>query len=241
MTDDEFDVNHFFDSFPVFYDTSSTGSSPNRLNSRFGALIQSNKNIIKNSTILDLASHDGRWSLAALKNGAAKVFGIEAREELVKKSYENMERYKISKKSFNFLTGDIFDEIDKLKPKEFDIVFCFGIFYHIMDHLLLISKIKNLQPKYLILDTNVEVSDKPVIFMREESAVLEGDPVPNVLIKNKKYIMGRPSKSALSMMLRYAGFDYKYYNWKNSGITNWENIETYRDEKRLTVVAKNLS
>ena len=102
MTDDEFDVNHFFDSFPVFYDTSSTGSSPNRLNSRFGALIQSNKNIIKNSTILDLASHDGRWSLAALKNGAAKVFGIEAREELVKKSYENMERYKISKKSFNF-------------------------------------------------------------------------------------------------------------------------------------------
>jgi len=153
-----FDVNHFFDSFPEFYNSSNTVPFPNRLNNRYLALIESNKKIISNSSILDIASHDGRWSFAALKNGASNVIGIEAKENLVKNSRKNMGLYQIPKEKYHFITGDIFNEIQKIQPKTIDVVFCFGIFYHIMNHMLLLSEIKKLQPKYLLLDTVVNRS-----------------------------------------------------------------------------------
>lgn len=49
----------------------------NRLNERYNAIIDANKTIIKNSRILDLASHDGRWSFATLKSGSEYTLGIE--------------------------------------------------------------------------------------------------------------------------------------------------------------------
>ena len=63
----------FFDDYPNFFQTSKTVEHPNHLNGRFKAIIESNLNIIKNSSILDIASHDGRWSFAALKNGAKSI------------------------------------------------------------------------------------------------------------------------------------------------------------------------
>ncbi len=111
------DIIHFFDHFPEFYKTSKTGPFPNRLNNRYLALIENNKEIIKNSSILDIASHDGRWSFAALKNDASKVIGVEPRENLVKNSCRNMEFYGIPKEKYHFIKGDIFQEIQKIKPK----------------------------------------------------------------------------------------------------------------------------
>jgi len=84
--------NNFFDSFRDFYSTSMTGQSANRLNNRYQILIENNRNIIENSRILDLASHDGRWSFAALMNKASKVVGIEGKSHLVENAKKNMEK-----------------------------------------------------------------------------------------------------------------------------------------------------
>ena len=116
----DYDANHFFDSFPAFYETSKTGIAPNRLNNRYIALIHSNKEIIRNSSVLDLASHDGRWTFAAIKNDAKRVLGIEGREEQVTESFENMKKYGITPEKYSFVVGDIFEKIKELKPKEFD-------------------------------------------------------------------------------------------------------------------------
>ena len=87
----------FFDDYPEFFKTSSTGSFPNRLNNRYTALIEFNKAIINNSSILDLGSHNGTWGFAAIKNNAVRVLGIEGREQLVKNAYRNMEFMKYLK------------------------------------------------------------------------------------------------------------------------------------------------
>ena len=120
---------NFFDEYSSFYKTGQTGTKPKMLNARFHALIENNREIIENSTILDLANHDGRWSLAALKNGAKKVYGIEGKKELVQKGLENMKKYGIPEDKYNFVVGDIFEEIKKIPSREIDVVFCFGIFY----------------------------------------------------------------------------------------------------------------
>jgi len=235
-----FDSKHFFDSFAEFYNTSNTSSFPNRLNNRYLALIQSNKKIISNSSILDIASHDGRWSFAALKNGASNVIGIEAKENLVKNSRKNMELYQIPKEKYHFITGDIFNEIQKIQPKTIDVVFCFGIFYHIMNHMLLLSEIKKLQPKYLLLDTVVNRSKQSDILLRKEDSEEEGSGIRSDFSSDSNIIIGSPSKSALELMLKSFGFEFRYYNWHDVGIKNWEHITDYKKNHRVSIVAQNL-
>ena len=62
-------VMEFFDKYSRFFDTSSVGNWPDRLNSRYRAIISANKSLFDGARVLDLASHDGRWSYAALDAG----------------------------------------------------------------------------------------------------------------------------------------------------------------------------
>ena len=217
----------FFDKYSSFYKTGQTGTRPKMLNARFDALIENNKQIIENATILDLANHDGRWSLAALKNGAKKVYGIEGKKELVEKGLKNMKKYEIPENKYNFIVGDIFEEIEKIPPNEIDIVFCFGIFYHVSNHMELLTKIKKLQPKYLILDTEITKSKLPIVRFRKEPYY-----TPNSTISFQKFIAGRPSQSALNMMLNALDFKITYYDWSKN-IQNWKGLEIYSSENSI--------
>ena len=60
------DAGGFFDAFPKFVETSQTGPWCERLNARYLALVHANRDIIRGATVLDLASHDGRFTFAAL-------------------------------------------------------------------------------------------------------------------------------------------------------------------------------
>ena len=228
----------FFDDYPEFFKTSSTGSILNRLNKRYTTLIESNKSIIKNSSILDLGSHDGRWSFAAIKNGAINVLGIEGREHLVKNSHKNMELYKIPKERYSFIKGDVLEEIKKIQPETFDIVFCFGLFYHIMNHVELLEEIKRLKAKYLILDASISESDKPIIELIEEDSNVEASGIKSKYSTSNQALVGYPSKNAIELMLKNFGYSFFYYDWHNVGIENWEHIDDYHLNRRISLVAK---
>ena len=217
----------FFDKYSAFYKTGQTGVKPKMLNARFDALIENNKGIIENATILDLANHDGRWSLAALKNGAKKVYGIEGKKVLVEKGLENMKKYEIPEDKYNFVVGDVFEEIEKIPTNEIDIVFCFGLFYHVSNHMELLTKIKKLQPKYLILDTEITKSKLPIVRFRKEPYF-----TPDSTISFEKFIAGRPSQSALNMMLNALDFKITYYDW-NKNIQDWKGLEIYSSENTI--------
>ncbi|NWN51205.1 hypothetical protein HT121_28335 [Pseudomonas sp. MAFF 301514] len=92
----------FFDNFPRFYKTSHTSPFPDRLNSRHSAIMERNREFIKGKRILDIASHDGRWSFAALQAGAAHVTGIEPRQELINNAMETFNEYGIEPSRFDF-------------------------------------------------------------------------------------------------------------------------------------------
>lgn len=167
----------FFDKYSDFQISSKTGQDLNRLNRRYEIIIDQNMDKIENARILDIASHDGRWSFAALRNGAKYVLGIEGRQHLINNARSIFQKYKIPNNQYKFICGDIHDEITKLKPNEFDIVFCLGFFYHTAQHEFLISQIKRLNPKYLILDSFVTLSDKPIIELRLDDTKQESDRV----------------------------------------------------------------
>jgi 16S rRNA G966 N2-methylase RsmD len=229
----------FFDRYHSFYQTSQIGATRNRLNARYKVLIEGNQEFIKNQRILDIASHDGRWSFAALKNGANHVLGIEGRPHLVKNAVINMRKYGVPKKQYRFIPGDIFDQIIKINKNTIDTVFCFGFFYHTLHHMDLLTKIKQLNPKHLILDTNISKSPQPII-----EAVMEDTRGEGAAIRKSNHrhqtVVGHPSRSALEMMLKSSGFTFSYYDWKENNRSDWSHLQDYRNGKRVTLICKDV-
>jgi SAM-dependent methyltransferase len=229
----------FFDRYHYFYETSGIGATSNRLNNRYKALLESNRVLINGQRILDLASHDGRWSFAALKNGAKHAVGIEGRPHLVQNSIKNMKRYGIPKSRYDFILGDILDEITKIERNSIDTVFCFGFFYHTIHHMDVLMKIKKLNPKHLILDSHISKSSLPIITVKMEDTSGEGAAIKNNF-NHRQTVIGYPSLSALEMMLKSIGFSFSYHDWSAMNIKNWVKLQDYKTGSRVTLVCKNL-
>jgi transposase-like protein len=226
MPDQSFDPTRFFDHFSRFVETDELGSVVDRLNSRYLGIIHENRELIEGATVLDLASHDGRFSFAALQNGAARVVGIEFGADLVQKAVANMEYYNVPADKYEFLTGDIFELIEQIEAC--DVVFCFGIFYHINSHLLLLTKIAELDPRTLIMDTNVSLLEPAVIELR--------GPVDGRPLQLGESVEGYPSRGALDAMLSSFGWKYDYFDWEQSGLVERTQMGDYRAGKRVSVV-----
>jgi 2-polyprenyl-3-methyl-5-hydroxy-6-metoxy-1,4-benzoquinol methylase len=227
----------FFDSYPLFF-SSSVIAPPDRINQRHRALIQSNTEILSGLRVLDLASHDGRWSFAAHKAGAEYVLGIEARPHLVDAARRNMLSYGVAKGRVEFVQGDVLLELDRLESGRFDTVLCLGFLYHIIDHMVLLRKIARIRPKNLVIDTSIstrpgviiEVNDESV---EHESAAAFGDPGNPV-----RAIKGKPSRPALELMLKAVGFSgVRYWDWLNAGIRRWDDLEDYYLGRRVSLRA----
>src|SRR5215469_2875247 len=106
-------VPGFFDAYPRFFDTSII-APPDRINQRYRALIESNVDVIRGCRVLDLASHDGRWSFATYKAGAEYVLGIEARQHLVEGARDNVREYGVLRGQVEFRQGDAVGELESL-------------------------------------------------------------------------------------------------------------------------------
>ena len=217
----------FFDKYSEFYETSQSANSSNRLNSRNRVLIENNLNIIQDKKILDIASHDGRWSFSALKHGAKFVLGIEGRKYLVDNANKTMIKYGIPKEKYQFIAGDIHVEIEKLEPESFDTVFCFGFFYHTLRQFQLLYEIKRLNPKHLILDTAVVKSHQPIIKVASENSSKEIMAIRTEMDNQEQVLVGFPSEPALNLMLENFGFKWSYLDWESFGIKNWKDIQDY--------------
>jgi hypothetical protein len=227
--DNGFDPARFFHHFARFVETSETGPWLDRLNARYLTLIHANRGLIEGARVLDLASHDGRFSFAALQNGAASVIGVEHEPHLVAKANENMELYAVGRGRYEFLLGDMFDLIPKLEHS-CDIVFCFGILYHINDHMRLLQAIAEHAPKTLIIDSNISHIERAAIELR---APVAGSPPPV-----GAQLEGWPSRAGLDAMLSSFGWTFEYYDWPHSGLVDSPKMDDYRVGRRASVVVE---
>jgi Methyltransferase domain len=215
------DPSHFFEHFNRFVTSSDTGrwltpgTELRRLNARYRALIHSNRELLNGAHVLDLASHDGRFSFAALQQGAERVVGLEHKPRLTRLAGEHMEFYGVPPEKYAFVTGDLFDAVDAVE--NCDVVLCFGILYHINDHMRLLSKIAERQPRWLIIDSNLSLAQRPVIeFHNSEAGPGEAafPPPPGSQLE------GYPSKTGLEAMLSSLGWTFEYFDWAGSGLSD---------------------
>lgn len=220
----------FFDEFPRFYGTSHTSPAPYRLNARHTAIIENSAGAIAGKRILDIASHDGRWSFAALKAGASHVTGVEPRAELIANARGTLAHYGIDPTAFRFVQGDVFELLGK-GDLQFDVVMCLGFFYHTSRHAELLGLIERTGAKLVVIDTEVtpEVDQVPVAHTDDPRIVYRNpyivqlllDPVDNEqmawrdsVTRNGHTPVGRPSRAAVEFLALHFGFQCKRFDWR---------------------------
>jgi hypothetical protein len=197
----------FFEKFPRFYVTSSTAPTAVRLNLRYEAIFGENRDIMAGASVLDLASHDGRWSLAALATGASSVIGIEARPELVKAATENLGAYGYGADRVRFITGDM-HEVLNTEDIEADVVLCLGFLYHTLRYNELLHGIRRAGARYLIIDTFSPYMMAPVpnVNVITEDVDEEGKAADIAYTHGEQVLVGRPNLAAMRTMLGAYGY-----------------------------------
>jgi 2-polyprenyl-3-methyl-5-hydroxy-6-metoxy-1,4-benzoquinol methylase len=225
----------FFDRYPRFRETSRTDTFGLRLEHRYQALIERQARLLKGARVLDLASHDGRWSFAALENGAASVTGIEGRPELIARAEESLRAYGVEESRYRFLQGDCLERVRALEPDQFDVIFCFGFLYHTLQHYDLLRALTALRSRALIIDSRLVKSDAAAIMLGFDDTSLEGASIPQQT-GEAHALVGFLTTRALELMLDHLGWSFEYLDW--SAVSDWSGVEDYRDRKRFTLIAR---
>jgi Methyltransferase domain len=227
----------FFDDHPEFLETSSTSANVQRLNLRHTAIIDENREVLRGARVLDIASHDGRWSFAALEAGAGSVTGIEGRDYLVENANRTFAEKGVDPSRFTFITGDAHDVVTA-GVGSFDVVMCLGFLYHTLRYVELFAGIRATGAHHLIIDTRVARSRKPVISVSTNPVEKESMAVEDRFSYGGRTLAGSPSMAALELMLDAYGYDVVHQ-------TDWAKLlgETpglarrYRNEERVTLLA----
>lgn len=229
----------FFDQWSCFLATSETKPSLNRLNHRHRVLIAGNRERIAGKRVLDIASHDGRWSFAALEGGATFAYGIEGRQSLVNKAQDNFRSLGVAENRYGFACHDALAFLQDATDIAADTVFCFGFLYHTPENFRLLELIAHrARPARLIIDSNIVIDPRPIIcFDKEDCNVSrnaiqrEGSPADTALV-------GIPSLAALAVMLDVLGYSMRLTDWHGGAVTDWTDLEDYRDGNRVSLVAE---
>jgi hypothetical protein len=208
----------------------------NRMNERYEALFASNRDIFDGARVLDLASHDGRFSFAALKAGAAHVTGVEVRESLIEKAQETFAFYGQDPETYRFVCGDVFEVLAREKF-DVDVVLCLGYLYHTYRHTELMYRLHNLAPKHLIVDTMVVPGTKPTLKMHPEKDVGDIRSAAQDAYSVGRVLVAWPSVPALQMLLSAYGFEIEsMYDWKSRLADRpMAGLEGYARGRRVTL------
>jgi hypothetical protein len=229
----------FFERYPQFYETSQTSASSGRLNLRYEAIFAEHSDLFEGARVLDIASHDGRWSVAALATGAKSVVGIEARPDLVEHARANLATYGYRDDQFRFIAGDVL-EVMRTEKIEVDLVLCLGFLYHTLRYNELFHGIASTGAEHLIIDTRAPrmPGRRAAVHLRAERTSREGNAVVDEFSVGSNVLIGQPNLKAVRTMLSAYGYrverlsDWPALLRDNPGLSG---IADYAERKRMTI------
>jgi len=208
-----------------------------RMNARYEAVFACNTDVFDGARVLDLASHDGRYSFAALKTGAAHVIGIEVRDSLIEKAEETFAFYGQAPETYRFIRGDVFDVLG-WESFDVDVVLCLGFLYHTYRHTELFYRLHQLAPKHLILDTRVLPGKRPMLQVIPEQDSADIRAAAQDAFSLDRVLVARPTRAAVTMILSAYRFEIESrYDWKAwfAGRPPEPGLKEYADGKRVTL------
>jgi hypothetical protein len=197
----------FFSQHDRFLQSSPVGNWPDRLNLRHEAIIQRIAPQLQGARVLDIASHDGRWSFAALEAGAAHVTGVEVRPELSAAAQTN-----IDSDRFDAVTGDVFAQ-RAIFEQPFDVVLCLGFLYHTTRHEEIFDLIRSTHAKTVVIDTRLTPGEGTFVQIRKERADHPANGMAERGVRDQMILHGWPTRDAVIFMLNHFGYSVDLTDW----------------------------
>ncbi len=160
--------------------------------------------------VLDLGCNAGFWSLHAIENGCDYVAGVDGREMHIDQANLVFETKGVSKARYDFVQGDIFD-YDLTQLGRFDIVFFFGLMYHISKPIVLMEKIAEVNSDIVVIDTGLSTVKGSYLQVSHEGTDDPRNAVSDtlILLPTKKAVAEIAQRSGYSVvMLRPQFTDY---------------------------------
>lgn len=230
----------FFDDNPEFLETSVTAASRERLNLRHLGIIKENQDVIRGRSVVDIASHDGRWSYAALDAGATRVIGIEGRRRLVANANRTFAAKGVAEDAYTMIQGDVHEELLDRKVKG-EVVLCLGFLYHTARYVELMAGIRSTKAEYVIVDTRViQDVEGPLVEMRTEGTVAQSVAIKDRFAQRKRVISAVPSEAAVVLMLDAIGYEVDHRTDWPTLLTGYDtrSVHQYVSGRRVTFRAR---
>lgn len=227
-------MKNFFEEYYDFTTSSVVGNSVNRLVYRHNLFMDSIS--FKDKTVLDLGSHDGRWSFAAAEKGAKSVTSVEYNKVLLEKAELIREKYAWS--NVEFIEDDNLRFL-KNTDRKFDIILCCGVFYHTMNHLEYFNYMSEACREAIILDTNVWPSKDAMVYVTLEKSSWDGNSYRNTKFnlddEHRDTIAGIPSESYIQILAKSFGLEHTKLDYP---ITNQQGLGDYVMKQRCAYILR---
>lgn len=216
-----------------FHDFGETPRARNRLVERHKRVVSSNIEHIRGKTVLDLASNNGRWCYAACAAGARKVQGVEGRAEKVDEGLELIARNGFSG-SCAIEVADIYDWLFANQRERFDTIFCLGIYYHVLDHNLLLKLMVRLQPECIIIDSGFVRSFDLLVRIQTENPSLHLNALP-AYPDQAQEMVGIVSLGMMQQMAWNSGYRVEPVIWDPAEVGDKSSVHDYLKGLRYTL------
>lgn len=229
----------------TFLSSSSVANIPNRLQKRFQAIFETRPELWQGKRVLDLGSHDGRWSYAALKMGAAHVTGVEGRPSYLASANTNMRRLQVDSQRYFFADGDALSYMRMLQTDrapgmaaEFDIVLCLGFLYHTYNTLETLQLMAGLSPQTIIIDSVVNKGERMSCLIKREDSALDGNSIPNNKTIDGWNYVSIPSVPFIRNVLSDLGYGFSKVPWAPFIQQSPIGLPDYQLRRRMTAICE---
>lgn len=185
---------------------------------------------LNNLRVLDIACNCGGFSFEAASAGASEVLGIEIVDHYIRQA--NFIKDAIGATNVRFELGSL-DDLSPETHGKFDVVFCFGILYHLENPVGSMRKIASVAKNVMFVDTALIPSPRPMWLMTFPSALKEARKTTSLWRSEEGVCQFTPSREAVERLLQFLGFSSEFM----APVGKILQEERYRDGKRGTFMA----
>ena len=181
---------------------------------------------LKGKRVLDLGCNSGFWSLCAIQEGADFVLGIDARQMFVDQANFVFKVKEVDSNRYKFVAKNVFN-IDFQKFDNFDIVFCFGLLYHVYKPISLLEKVAKVNDDFLLIDTKLSMVKGSYMEVSFDSETWDS------YVEHK--LTMKPTKQAVFKIVEEFGYSSVILKPR---FTDWLGLNDYRRARRCFLCAK---
>jgi tRNA (mo5U34)-methyltransferase len=159
----------------------------------------------KGLRVLDIACNCGGFSFEAAKSGAADVYGIDVVDRYIDQA--NFIKGAIGADKVRFEKRSL-DDLDPARDGMFDLVFCFGILYHLENPVASMRKVAAVTKSVMLVETNIFVteSDLPVWRMKVSGGPKDDTDVTSLWRADEGVCQFVPNPLAVIALLQFLKF-----------------------------------